>query len=258
MANTERAREWRQTKGRGSWLSNLVNQTLKTPIVFHELDRMDCDTDVRLRLLDLLPSFMNLTAARSAMGTAQAWQATDSHTSDGPEVDGEWAITAMWQRLAVKFMSVAAAEHWGEPSWSCAVLEVFAWGDAPASFSVNAQEKTEKDGAASENVKLRELFFDHGGSPASSDGSNTWHDIHAAALAEALDENTNDNDTRLDSHSEFRRNMCHFLSSLHESQTLPLLAQLEIGNSARIDFNGIQLSKEDIQSLRIIVKDDSK
>lgn len=256
-ANTERAREWQRTKGRGLWLSNLVRQTTTTPVESHELDRMDCDAAARLTLLDLLPSFMNVTAARSAMGAAQTWQAASPHTSEQSEAGGEWAITVMWQQLAVDFMAQAAAEQRGEPSWSRVVLEAFAWGDAPASFTWYEQEGAKNDSVVSEDVKLRELFFDHCDSSVPDNGRNTWHRMHAAALADALNDKASNNKARLDGLGEFKRRTCHFLESLHESQGLPILAQLGSGRNAGIVLDGVQLSEEEVQTFRVTINNTS-
>lgn len=248
-AGRARASKWAMTQGRGRWLDEFVS---KSHGCQEEVMDYDLPHASRISLLDLLPGFMTLTAARIKLAAAELRPVTKPV---GICEIYDWTATRRWQRFAAEFMAQAVMEQRQQTSMPIPtlVLEAFAWG--------SCHDAEDDDDA--EHDKIDDLFRhieEVGDSPDPDfdDGQNleplhSWHDVHGAALSSVLRQWAAHGKRSL-SIENFEHRLLYFLFHLNESLEPPMLAQLEkcsrsAWNDRMLSLNGVPLNETETQGL---------
>lgn len=217
-------------------------------------------------LLDLIPAFIALTAARMSLGNRDGQQANDNSSQpaseDNREPDG-WRISEAWLYLAAELMLQASLENRGSMSartWPVA----FCWGPLEPDASLE-QADTSLDILALNSV------FDtrrsRSRSRASSHGSEMdidspdWETIretykeHAQKLSAQCD-----NPATRDLHAEHSARLFHekltgYLNAVASSIAPPLLSQLDQDDdNEEIVLEELELTAEESRRLRAIAR----
>ncbi|KAJ4984909.1 hypothetical protein SVAN01_09603 [Stagonosporopsis vannaccii] len=178
---------------------------------------MDCFNDPdRPALDDLLPIFMELTAARTCL-------------------DNEWQPTSDWFDLAGQFMLQAVIDQYMING--CCQTErlaaIFAFGNPGA----------ERNGEATDIIALRRLFCKDG---SWSEELPEWTALRHQYIKESNAIRDFEKIDRRHPYAKFEGSLLSFLQHLHDSAIKPDLVQVE---ERRININGNELSDVDSREM---------
>lgn len=222
-------------------------------------------------LLDIVPMFIALTAARMRLGSRIARDDHDgSEMSDSDDDDSrdEWLISEMWLDLAAELMFQAAEETGYRDGSSIAVDVAFAWGPLSGSSS-SEQDALHLDlrtldtvfrGLESAWYSVRHEYeeearyrhqavqiFDKYGRTVESEQDPNFEDIRFAHQV--------DHDSERYPLDDFFTRLDEFLWALSSSIAPPLLSQLDDGDEDDdLVLEDIDLTSAESKRLRAIAR----